>query len=112
MLTFSGLSLKTLVHDLKILPRGIWGVGLSDLFLKSAFLLFGDPHTRNEIPAPKEKKLTIFITGPERGFSQKEQCLLDAHAAKVSLSPHTLRAETAPIAAASILGRLQTIQIV
>ena len=85
---------------------------LSDLFLKDAVLLFGDPQTRNPIPTPKEKKLTIFITGPERGFSSKEQQLLDARAAKVSLSPHTLRAETAPIAAASILGRLQTIQTV
>lgn len=92
--------------SLEILPS------LSDLFLKDAFLLFGDPHTHNQIPAPKEKKLTIFITGPERGFSSKEQSLLDTRAAKVSLSPHTLRAETAPIAAASILGRLQTIQIV
>ncbi len=45
-----------------------------------------------------------FISGPERGFSDEELELLEGKAKGVRLSPYVLRAETAPIAAASILG--------
>jgi 16S rRNA (uracil1498-N3)-methyltransferase len=65
---------------------------------------FGDTSSSgmNILDAPCGQR-TALITGPERGFSPKEQGLLEKMAQAVSLSPNILRAETAPIAGLSVL---------
>ena len=75
-----------------------------ELFATEGTILYGDVDPT--APSLLETKLTstvLFITGPERGFSNKEETLLNEKALGVSLNPYTLRAETAPIAAISIL---------
>lgn len=70
-------------------------------------LLFGD--TSNQAPriAASYPLPIFFFTGPEKGFSKKELDLLKAwKATGVSLHSNILRADTAPIAAAAILGSL------
>ncbi len=73
---------------------------LTDLFAKEATFFFGDPAAKNPIEISQN---IIFITGPERGFSAKEEEVLLKHAKGVRLNSNVLRAETAPIAAASII---------
>lgn len=74
-----------------------------DLFTKKATIFYGDPNTTSSslqtaaFPA-------LFITGPESGFSETEYALLKSQGQAIRLSEHVLRAETAPIAAASLLG--------
>jgi 16S rRNA (uracil1498-N3)-methyltransferase len=51
-----------------------------------------------------DEPLTL-ITGPEKGFSEKEIQLLEQTGDAVKLHNHILRAETAPIAAAAIFSR-------
>jgi 16S rRNA (uracil1498-N3)-methyltransferase len=46
---------------------------------------------------------SLFITGPEKGFSAKELDLLRKKGQGVRMTPHVLRAETAPIVAISLL---------
>lgn len=75
---------------------------LQDLLHSDAVYFFGD--TR-----PQAKKITaqekvVFITGPEKGFSEKELQLLDQKGTGVKLHRNILRAETAPIAAVCLLG--------
>jgi len=78
---------------------------LESLFTKAATYLFGDIRAKSPIDPTRFKTTpTVFITGPEQGFSPTEFDLLDRQAQGVSLSCYILRAETAPIAAASILG--------
>lgn len=67
------------------------------LFQTGYTYLFGDPKAK-ESAHPTETK-TVFITGPEKGFSQKEYALLAKHGRGVLLHKNVLRAETAPIAA-------------
>jgi 16S rRNA (uracil1498-N3)-methyltransferase len=76
---------------------------LEALFKRKALFLFGDTRkgTFNEIPKADS---IVFISGPERGFSEQELRVLDKHASGIKLSANVLRAETAPIAAMSILG--------
>jgi 16S rRNA (uracil1498-N3)-methyltransferase len=81
---------------------------LNDLLQSDALILFGDT-------APEILPLSLipycssvlFISGPEKGFSEDELGLLQQHAQGVSLSKNILRAETAPIAALSILSQKQ-----
>lgn len=68
-----------------------------ELFKLPGTPLFGD--TR-----PNAKKMgvggkVVVITGPERGFSEKELELLDRKATGVRLHKNILRAETAPLVA-------------
>lgn len=79
---------------------------LKTIFTHKALFLFGDTReTRSkEIPT---SDCTLFISGPERGFSTEELKWLDEKAMGIQLSENVLRAETAPIAAMSILGRLR-----
>jgi len=68
------------------------------------FLLFGD--TRPEAPNLLEvngPSRIIFITGPEKGFSEREVVQLEKKGKGVRLNPYILRAETAPLAAVSVL---------
>ncbi len=79
---------------------------LSALFVREARFLFGDPRAndRLDLGSLKEASQIVFITGPEQGFALEELALLDKQAQGVRLSANILRAETAPIAAASLLG--------
>lgn len=83
---------------------------LDSVFQRKGQFLFGDirPHAAS-IPERFEGPV-IFISGPEKGFSEKEFQLLDQKGKGIRINPNTLRAETAPIAALSILGHMtQTI---
>ena len=51
-----------------------------------------------EASAPPSPSTPLFISGPERGFSDVEIAYLREKAEGISLGPNTLRAETAPIA--------------
>ena len=73
-----------------------------------AFAFFGDtnPEALSLLSYlkkhPKIHKV-CFLSGPEKGFSQKEIVTLKTHAIHgAKLAPQILRAETAPLAAASI----------
>lgn len=77
--------------------------GIDSLFTKEAVFLFGDPSAQVSLDGELSSSV-VFISGPERGFSNEERGLLKEKAKGVRLSPYVLRAETAPIAAASILG--------
>jgi 16S rRNA (uracil1498-N3)-methyltransferase len=68
-----------------------------DLFGKPYKYLFGD--TRPDAPKFTAEEKIVFITGPEKGFSEKEVNLLEKSALGVRLNKNILRAETAPIAA-------------
>lgn len=80
---------------------------LSSLLLKEAKVYFGDPGCE-KIDAFQEFKSfpIIFVTGPEAGFTKDELDLLQNKGKGMCLSSYVLRAETAPIAAASLLGFL------
>lgn len=82
--------------SLKIVPH------FADLFGSPFTYLFGDtrPNAKQIIPSEK----IVFISGPEKGFSEKELKLLDQHATGVCLHRNILRAETAPIAAICAFG--------
>jgi len=81
--------------------------GLQSLFVQDSLFLFGHPRGKPFFE-PLDATSITFITGPEKGFSQNELELLARQALGVRLSPHILRAETAPIAAASLLGVYQS----
>lgn len=52
----------------------------------------------------KKEHGILFFIGPEKGFTQKEEALLEQLGAKgVSLHPNILRAETAPLVALSLI---------
>lgn len=72
----------------------------ADLFQSDHIYCFGD--TRPNAERIKQQKQMVFITGPEKGFSEKELKLLDEKATGVKLHDNILRAETAPIAAMSL----------
>lgn len=67
-------------------------------------LLFGDTRLENITHFPQGK--FIFITGSERGFSEKELLALERRGRGIKLNKNILRAETAPIAAAAICTNL------
>ncbi len=78
---------------------------MESLFVKEAIFLFGDLSARALIhPMSLKSEQIVFISGPEKGFSEEEFTLLEKKSKGVRLNPYILRAETAPIAAASILG--------
>lgn len=74
---------------------------LEELFGKPYKYLFGD--TRPDAPKMSPGEKVVFITGPEKGFSEKEVKLLEKSATGVRLNKNILRAETAPIAATCLL---------
>lgn len=78
---------------------------LDALFTTDALYLFGDTRPAAPKIAPQQKKV-VFITGPEKGFTDKELALLDKKAAGVRLHKNILRAETAPLVAAVFLNDL------
>jgi 16S rRNA (uracil1498-N3)-methyltransferase len=69
------------------------------LFQAEATILYGDPDGAPlKLPPP-----ALFLSGPEKGFSDRERTILQQKATGIKLNPNVLRAETAPIAATSIL---------
>jgi len=76
---------------------------LDEVVAREGTLWFGD--TRPEAPwlQPQPEKQVTLITGPEKGFSEREVALLEKKAQGVRLSPNILRAETAPMAGLAIL---------
>ena len=98
-LTISALkqSGRLYLPAIEILPR------LEALFSHRARYLFGDTRPAPPLSPTKSEEPILFITGPEKGFSKREQSLLDQKAAGVRINPNILRAETAPLAALSIL---------
>lgn len=73
-------------------------------------LLYGDTASdAQSLLAVKLERSVLFASGPEQGFSPAERELLREKAQGVRLSPHILRAETAPLAALSILSLMQLI---
>lgn len=90
--------------DFKIAPS------LDDLLQSDALILFGDT-SLNAPPlssVPSHSSALLFISGPEKGFSEREHTLLRQHAQGVSLNKNILRAETASVAALSILSQKQS----
>jgi 16S rRNA (uracil1498-N3)-methyltransferase len=78
---------------------------MASLFVKEARFLYGDMRKSPLIdPLRLKTDQIVFISGPEKGFSDEEIGLLEKNGNGVRLNPYILRAETAPIAAASILG--------
>lgn len=75
---------------------------LTDLAPLSCPLLFGELHAPAS-PLSLTSLPALFVSGPESGFSEAEEQFLRANGKGVRLSPHILRAETAPLAAAAIL---------
>lgn len=74
---------------------------LEEIFGAPYVYLFGD--TRSDAKKMTAKEKVVFISGPEKGFSEKETKLLEKHGVGVSLHKNILRAETAPIAATCFL---------
>jgi 16S rRNA (uracil1498-N3)-methyltransferase len=77
---------------------------LESLLNREAQVLFGDLSVKKMIEKNPTASKILFVSGPERGFSKEEETLLSEKGEGVSLSRYVLRAETAPIVAASILG--------
>jgi 16S rRNA (uracil1498-N3)-methyltransferase len=63
-------------------------------------LFYGDPEARASF---EQGAPALVVTGPESGFSKKEEAFLKKRGKGIRLNPNVLRAETAPIAAMSIL---------
>lgn len=72
-----------------------------EIFKSDATYFFGD--TRAGAQKLTAQKKVVLITGPEKGFSDKELSLLDQKGIGVKLHQNILRAETAPIAAVCLL---------
>lgn len=92
-------SKRLYLPHLEILPH------LESLLKKEAQIYFGD--TRVDAPPfVKSNGNTLFITGPESGFSKDEVAVLSQHGKGVRLNSNVLRAETAPLVALSLFGAL------
>lgn len=79
---------------------------LKEVLLKrESSFLYGDLSQNaiklNQLPA--NEKTICLIIGPEKGFSQNEQSLLEKKATGVTLSKNILRAETAAILSVGLL---------
>jgi 16S rRNA (uracil1498-N3)-methyltransferase len=98
-ITISALkqSKRLYLPHLEILPH------LKSLLAKDAVIFFGD--TQKNAPMLEEgvHKTTLFVTGPESGFSKQEVDQLKAKATGCRINQNILRAETAPIVALSLL---------
>lgn len=77
---------------------------LKALLARDVSFFFGHPRSRTFPPLSTLPPSFLFIAGPEKGFSSEELSLLQTRGGQgVLLSPHLLRAETAPLAALAIL---------
>lgn len=85
------------------LPSLQVGLSLEEILSSDGKIYFGDVKENQPSSIPKLYENTIFITGPESGFSKNETLLLQKKAHGVRINPNILRAETAPIVALSLL---------
>lgn len=83
------------------LPEMIVFNSLQKVLEKGGDFYFGDTGKDGESIREFPKRF-VFITGPEKGFSEREKGLLSEKGKGVRLNPNTLRAETAPIAGIAI----------
>lgn len=90
-------SQRLYLPHLEILPH------LSSLLKKQAQILFGDLDQKTFDWKQNTQETTLFISGPEKGFSENEVKQLREAGLGVRINPHILRAETAPIVAISLL---------
>ncbi|HSX12893.1 MAG TPA: RsmE family RNA methyltransferase [Chlamydiales bacterium] len=89
-------SKRLYLPHLEILPH------LDSLFKKEIPIYFGDTR-ENAPPIEAISGNVLLITGPESGFSKNEVTLLSQNGRGVRLNANVLRAETAPLVAASLL---------
>lgn len=89
-------SRRTFLPPIEILPS------LAQLLSKEARFYFGDLTSDAPYFHREAVPYSIFISGPEKGFSREEHLLLTSKANGQKLSPHVLRAETAPLAALTL----------
>lgn len=88
-----------------IIPDFLTYEDISSALSEKRFSIFFDLDAVQDLNCIKDYKEDItLITGPESGFSKRERKLLDANTNhNISLGKNTLRAETAPITALSII---------
>ena len=85
------------------LPSLEIGLSLEEILSQDGKIYFGDVKENQQSSLPTLYEDTIFITGPESGFSKDETQLLQKKAQGIRINPNVLRAETAPIVALSLL---------
>lgn len=78
-------------------------LSLEEILTLKEKIYFGDLKEDHLSAIPELSDNTIFITGPESGFSKNENELLQKKAIGIRINPNVLRAETAPIVALSLL---------
>lgn len=86
------------------LPSIEWFPTMSEAIQTDFPVFFGDLDPSAVSLAP-QKGNSLFISGPEKGFSPKEIEILRKRAHGVRLSENVLRAETAPLVALSLLSQ-------
>lgn len=98
-ITISALKQSGRLHlpHLEILPH------LDSLLKKQADIFFGDVNTSAPLFKSSSSATSLFITGPESGFSDEELERLKSKGSGVRINQNILRAETAPIVALSLL---------
>lgn len=85
------------------LPKIELTKNLQQLLDKTQFpVFFGDLEAVFQ-PWKRQEISVIFLTGPEKGFSEKELALLRKKGQGIRMTPYVLRAETAPIVAISLM---------
>jgi 16S rRNA (uracil1498-N3)-methyltransferase len=89
---------------------------LSELKNKNYIFLFGEENSLEYLDINTLRKVSqpiCFLTGPEKGFSEKELEFMkeELRASQVKINNNILRAETAPITAAALLSQLHFIPI-
>lgn len=77
---------------------------LQEVLRSSEAIFFGDPNAKEPLNLTPALSSLLFVSGPEKGFSSEEISLLKEKGKAALLSPYVLRAETAPLAAMSLLG--------
>lgn len=75
---------------------------LQDALKTEMTILYGDTDPQAPWIEPS-KEPTLFVSGPEAGFSDAEKAFLKERTKGIKLSENILRAETAPIVALTIL---------
>lgn len=87
------------------LPKIHWCASIEKVCDEKWTIIFGD--TRSSAPwIARVRSPSLFISGPEKGFSLKELEFLQNIGRGARLHQNILRAETAPLVALSLLSRI------
>lgn len=101
LLRLKQIAISSMKQCARLFLPPITPVSFPSLFTQKAEKFYGDleggPNQRFSAQSP-----TLFISGPEKGFSPEEKKLLEKNAQGILLNKHILRAETAPLAATAI----------